>query len=168
VDANVLVTSWGQAVSPVSVTLTSSAAKLTVNDTLTVTATVAPAGQGVGTPTGTVNFLTLEQPLGSGTLTNVNGQQMVSVTIPAWELGVGTSAVIAQYAGNAAFSAGGASIRIQATLPTTAGVAAVNAQVPGPVFAFQTGTQPMTWQATMTLQELAGVPAVLTGFTVDG
>ena len=168
IDANVLVTSWGQAVSPVSVTLTSSAAKVTVNDTVTVTATVAPAGQTAGTPTGTVNFLLLEQALGSGTLTNVNGQQMVSVTIPAWELGVGTSTVTAQYAGNAAFSAGGAGIKIQATLPTTAGVAAIGAQVPGPVFAFQTGTQPLTWQADITLQELAGVPALLTGFTVDG
>jgi uncharacterized protein (TIGR03437 family) len=168
VDANVLVASWGQAVSPISVTLTSSAAKVTVNDTVTVSATVAPAGQGVGTPTGTVSFLTLEQSLGSGTLTNMNGQQTVSVTIPAWQLGVGTSTVVAQYAGNAAFSAGGASVKIQATLPTTPGVTAIGAQVPGPVFAFQTGTQPMTWQADMTLQELAGVPAVLTGFTIDG
>ena len=168
VDANVLVTSWGQAVSPVSVTLTSSAAKVTVNDTVTVTATVTPSGQGGGTPTGMVNFLTLQQPLGSGTLTNVNGQQTVSVTIPAWQVGVGTSAVSAQYEGNAAFSAGGASIKIQATLPTTAGVAAIGAQVPGPVFAVQTGTQPPAWQAGIALQELAGVPAVLTGFTVDG
>ena len=167
VDANVLFTSWGKAVNPVSVTLTSSAAKVTLNDSVTITATVA-AAQGSGTPTGTVNFLLLEQALGSVPLTSVNGQQTATVTVPAWQFGVGTTIVSAQYAGNAAFSAGGASVKVQTTLPTVAGVAAVTASIPGPIFAFQTGTQPLTWQTYITLQELAGVPAVLTGFTIDG
>ena len=118
---------------------------------------------------GTVSFVALEQALGSGKHNDERRQ-------PADGFGDDSRVaagcgnvrrVGAQYAGNAAFSAGGASVKIQATLPTTAGVAAVSAQVPGPVFAFQTGTQPMTWQAGMTLQELAGVPAMLTGFTVD-
>jgi len=167
IDANVLVTSWNTAVNPVSVTLSSSASKVTVNDTVTVTATVS-AGRGQGTPTGTVSFVVLQQALGSATLTTVNGLQTASVTIPAWQLGVGSSTVSAAYAGNAAFSGGGGSIKIQTTLPTTPGVAAVSVSVPGPVFEFQTGTQAPTWQAAIALSELAGVPAVLTGFTIDG
>jgi uncharacterized protein (TIGR03437 family) len=98
----------------------------------------------------------------------VNGRQTAALTIPAWQFGVGVTTVSAQYAGNATYSGGGASVKVQTTLPGVAGVAAVTASVPGPVWANQTGTEALVWQAFITLQELAGVPALLTGFTVDG
>ncbi len=166
IDANILVTSWDQALNPVTVTLTSSATNVTVNDTVTLTATVA--AQGSATPTGTVAFVSAEQVLGSALLSTTSGRQMASVDVPVWLLGTGVSTIGAQYSGDAAFSPGGATVGIDVTLPGKAGVTAVTASVPGPIFAVQTGTQQPTWQAAITLQELAGIPAVLTGFTIDG
>ena len=167
IDANVFVTSWGAAVSPVTVSLTSSATKVTINDMVTVTAKVAPVSGG-GVPTGMVNFTLLTEPLGSVPLTAVSGQQTASITFPAWKIGITTATVGASYTGDAAFNSGRATIRVQSTLPTTQGVSAITASVDGPVFAFQIGNQPLTWEAFMTLQEFAGVPAILTSFTIDG
>ncbi len=168
IDANVFVTSWKLAVNPVSVTLTSSASVLTFNDSVTLTATVVP-GQGSGTPTGTVTFVSLQQNLGTVPVVNIAGSQSATITVPAWMLGTGsTIPLAAEYNGDAAFSTGGATVTVRVTLPTTPGVAAVTVSVPSTVFAFQTGNQPMTWQAGISLRELAGVPAVLTGFTIDG
>ena len=167
IDANVFVTSWGNAVSPVSVTLTTSATKVTINDMVTVTAKVAPAS-GNGIPTGGVNFTLLTESLGTVPLTTINGQQTAAITFPAWKIGVTTATVGASYSGDAAFNSGRATIRVQSTLPTTQGASAITAAVDGPVFAFQIGNQPLTWEAFMTLQEFAGVPAILTSFTIDG
>ncbi|MDE3194750.1 MAG: Ig-like domain repeat protein, partial [Acidobacteriota bacterium] len=167
IDANVFVTSWGQAVNPVTLTVTSSAAKVTLNDTVTLTAKVTPVS-GTGTPTGSVTFTGRGQLLGTAPLTGANGQQTASLTFPAWTIGAGTATIGVAYSGDAAFGAAGGTIRIQSTLPATPGVAAVTASVSNPVFAFQVGSQPLTWQAFMTLQELAGVPAQITSFAIDG
>jgi len=166
-DANALFTSWNTAASASQLTLTSSAAKVTLNDTVTVTATVASA-TGKGTPTGTVSFEAFGTPLGSAVLAPVSGVQTASVAFPAWMLGRGTSPVYAAYAGDAAFTGSGGTARIQVTLPTVANTAAVTAQVPGPVYSSRTGTAQPTWQATIQLSEIAGVPALLTGFTING
>ena len=167
-DANIFVTSWNTAVSSSLVTLTSSASTPSFNDTVTVTATVASA-TGKGTPTGTVSFDAYATPLGSAVLAPAGGVQTASVAFPAWMLGTGTVPVYAAYAGDAAFSGAGSSVKLRVTLPTaSSNIAAVSAAVPGPIWAFQSGTQLPTWQANITLSELAGVSALLTGFTLDG
>lgn len=167
IDANALFAAWGDAQSPVSVTLTPSASKVTLNDTFTLTATVA-AATGTGVPTGQVSFALLQQTLGTAQLATVAGVQTATVNVPAWRLGSGTVSVTAVYAGDGAFSGGAASSKIQVTLPTTAGTAAIAVTVSDPVYSFQTGTPQPTWQAFVTLSELAGAPAQITGFTVDG
>jgi len=40
--------------------------------------------------------------------------------------------------------------------------------VTNPVYGFPSFTQPPVWQAFISLRELAGAPAALTGFTIDG
>ena len=168
IDANVFVTSWNMAASASTLTLTSSASKVTLNDTVTLTATVA-SGTGKGAPTGTVSFVASETPLGSATLAPVSGVQTASATFPAWMLGKGTPSVYASYSGDGTFSGSGASMKIQVTLPTVLNTSAVTVSLSAnPVYAFKTGTEPPTWQTTVTLSELAGVPALLTGFTIDG
>ncbi len=168
IDANILFSSWGLATNPVTVTLTSSAPVTTINDTITLTATVT-AARGSAIPTGTVTFTFGTQSLGVAQLATTGGRQVATVTVPVWSLGTGSALTLAaQYAGDTAFSAGGATLAIKVTLPTTPAVAAVTAATTNPVFAFQSFNQPPTWQAAILLRELAGVPALLTGFTIDG
>lgn len=166
-DASALAASWNSALNTSVLTLTSGASKVTLNDSVTLTATVSSAG-GKGTPTGTVSFLGLGMPLGSATLLSVGGVQTATVSVPAWLLNTGANTVYASYAGDASFSGSGASLRLQVTLPTAANIAAVRVAVLSPVYAVRSGTQAPTWQATVALLEAAGVPALLTGFTIDG
>lgn len=81
-------------------TLTSSAAAPFINQNVTFTATVAPAG--AGTPTGTVTFYNGGTSLGAGTL--INGVATYTTTFAA----AGTYTITAQYAGDSNF-VGGAS-----------------------------------------------------------
>jgi len=165
VDANVLVRSWNQSTNAATLKLSSSAAKATINDTVTLTATVSGNG---GVPTGSVNFFAWGVPLGSATLTSVGGVQTASVTFTAWVLGTGNKTVYAEYAGDVAFSPASGGAPLQVSLPGVAGVSAVIPSVTNPVYGFPSYTQPATWQANISLQERAGVPAVLNGFTIDG
>jgi uncharacterized protein (TIGR03437 family) len=167
IDANVLVTSWNQAASRVVMTLTSSASTATVNDMIALTATVAAASGSV-IPTGTVNFAAGGQSLGSVTLAAVGAVQTASMTVPVWQIGAGSVVVTAEYAGDSVFSTGGAQTIVKVSLPTAAGVAAVIAEIDSPVFAFQTGTQPYTWQVALSLANVSASPAIVTGFTIDG
>ncbi len=167
IDANVLVTSWNQAARPSVVTLTSSASSATVNDTITLTATVGAASGSV-IPTGTVNFSVGNLSLGSVALAQVSGVQTASMTVPVWQIGVGSAILTADYAGDAVFSSGGAQTVVKVSLPTAPGVAAIIAEIDSPVFAFQTGTQPYTWQVALSLANVSSSPAIVTGFTIDG
>jgi uncharacterized protein (TIGR03437 family) len=162
VDANILVTQWNTAVNGSVVTLTLSAARATLNDTVQLTAAVTP-GTGSGTPTGTVNFAWDSIPLGSAPL--VNGSATVSV--PLYTIGFATTAVIvAEYSGDAAFSSSGATKTIQVTTPT--GVASVIPSAPTTVYPQYPDAQGLSWQTFITLTEVAGTPAIVTGLTIDG
>ncbi|HEV1285700.1 MAG TPA: protease pro-enzyme activation domain-containing protein [Bryobacteraceae bacterium] len=162
IDTNVLVTQWNTAVDGSVVTLTLSSAKATLNDTVQLTAAVTPA-TGSGTPTGTVNFTWDTIPLGSATL--VNGSATVSV--PLYTIGFATTALIAaEYSGDAAFSSSGATKSIQVTTPT--GVASVIPSAPTTVYPQYPDAQGLSWQTSISLIEVAGTPALLTGLTIDG
>jgi uncharacterized protein (TIGR03437 family) len=162
VDANVLATQWNTSTNGVIVTLSASPAKGTVNDTVQLTATVVPAS-GTGTPTGTVSFAFDEIPLGVVPLANGSA----SLAFPLYQLqGTGTANVAAEYSGDAAFSAGGATKNIPVTTPT--GAAAIVPSAPNTVWPQPPDAQGLSWQTTLTLSELAGVAAIVTGFTIDG
>jgi uncharacterized protein (TIGR03437 family) len=163
VDANNLVTQWNTAVNGVAVTLSFNATKATLNDSVQMTATVAPAS-GSGTPTGTVNFVLDFIPLGNAPL--VNGS--ATITVPLYTIGfTGTYAIAAQYSGDAAFSTGGATKNLQITNPSGP-VTSIVPSGPSTVWPTTPDAQGLVWQTTIFLSETAGVPANLTGLTIDG
>ena len=165
VDANALVTQWNTAANAVTVTLSTSSATPTVNDTVQATAIVA-AATGSGMPSGTVDFSIGTIALGTAPLVSSNGSQTATLTFPVYRLSPGTYQLTAQYSGDAAFSAGGASAQLQVVLPANA--AAIVLSGPYTVWPQPADAQGLSWQTTLTLREAAGVPAIVTGFTIDG
>lgn len=162
IDTNVLVTQWNTAVNGATVTLSTNVAKATLNDTVQLTATVT-AATGSGTPTGTVSFAYESIPLGSATL--VNGS--ATVNVPMYVIGFsGTILLAAEYSGDAAFSSAGATKTLQITTPT--GVASVIPSAPTTVYPQYPDAQGLSWQTSISLIEVAGTPALVTGLTIDG
>src|SRR6185437_15369802 len=92
IDVNTLFHQWNTASQPSSVTLTAAAAKVTVNDTIQLMATVSGLG-GSSAPTGTVNFSVFGGTiLGSAPLTTNNGKTTASLSVPAsMAAGTGTA-----------------------------------------------------------------------------
>jgi len=162
IDANVLVTQWNTAVNGSVVTLSTSVSKATLNDTVQLTATVT-AATGSGTPTGTVSFAYDITPFGSATL--VNGT--ASISVPLYAVGFsGTILLAAEYSGDAAFSSAGATKALPITTPT--GVASIIPSAPTTVYPQPVDAQGLSWQTTISLIEVAGTPAIVTGLTIDG
>ncbi len=167
IDANAFVTSWTAPANGVTVTLTSSAARGTINETVQLTAAVAGVAGSTGVPTGAIAFSANNSALGSATLAAGTGQSTATFSLPLYLLlATGTSTVTASYSGDSAFAPGGATVRIQVTVPTDA--AGIIASGPSNVWPFTYDAQGPTWITTFTLREVAGVPALLTGFTIDG
>ncbi|HXJ40254.1 MAG TPA: protease pro-enzyme activation domain-containing protein [Bryobacteraceae bacterium] len=165
VDATALVSQWNASLNDAVVTLSTNATRVTVNDTLQVTVTVAPA-TGTAVPTGTVSISANGVALGSSGLTGSGGKLVASFTVPAYRLGPGTSILAAQYSGDSAFSGAGAEATISVTAPTgAAGITISGASVVWPQPA---DAQGISWQTTVSLREIAGVPALITGFSMDG
>jgi uncharacterized protein (TIGR03437 family) len=168
IDANVLFTQWNSAARAVAVTLSANATSATLNDTIQLTATVAPA-VGNGAPTGTVSFTWLGgSPLGTVPLSSNGSKLTASLSVPLYQLGgPGIFSLVAQYSGDAAFNSGGALLKVQIGTPT--GVAAVVLTGPNTVSpAVDLDAQGLSWPATLRLQEYAGVAALVTGFSIDG
>jgi uncharacterized protein (TIGR03437 family) len=166
VDANNLVTQWNSQANGVNVSLYVNTAKATLNDTVGMTATVTPASV-QGTPTGTVAFSVNSIALGSSTLHTVGGRQEADLFFPAYLIGAtGTSTLVAQYSGDTAFSSGGITKTIQITLP--AGAAGITVTAPDTVWPSAPDAQGLSWSTTLGLREVSGVPALVTGFTIDG
>ncbi len=169
IDANNLFTLWNQAAGGVTVRLSASPTKATLNQTVQLTATVTAAAQEtpfVAGPTGAVSFSIFGGPgLGTAALSS-NGT--ASLSAPAYQFdATGTLYATAQYSGDANFSPGGAFLKIQVTTPT--GAAAVVVTGPNTVWpSLDTDAQGLSWPATLTLYEEAGVAAMVTGFTMDG
>ena len=163
IDTNILVTQWNTAVNGTVVTLSLNVTKATVNDTVQLTAAVTPA-TGSGTPTGTVNFTWDTVPLGSATL--VNGSATIALPIYATGVVSGTILLAAEYSGDAAFSSAGATKTIQITTPT--GVASIVPSAPTTVYPQYPDAQGLSWQTSISLIEVAGTPAIVTGLTIDG
>lgn len=162
VDVNALLTQWNAANNGVTVSLSSNVTTATLNDTIQLTATVA-AASGTGTPTGTVSFEFNTQPLGVVSLTNGSA----SLAVPAYETdAVGTLTFGAEYSGDASFSSGGATKAVKVTLPT--GVSSIVVVAPNTVWPSPPDAQGLSWQASISLLEVAGVAAQITSFAIDG
>ena len=162
VDANTLVTKWNTATNGVVVTLSASANIGTLNDTIQLTATVA-AATGGGAPTGAVNFVF--NTVAFGTVALAGGS--ASVSLPLYRIGfAGVAEIAAEYSGDASFSSGGAKTVIQIMTPS--GAAAIVPSAPNTVWASQPDAQGPSWQTTILLRDMAGVPALVTGLTIDG
>jgi uncharacterized protein (TIGR03437 family) len=166
VDARAMLTAWNTAQNAVTVTLTTSKGNPTVNDTIQMTMVVTPAS-GTGTPTGTVNFVYNNIPLGSAPLVTVGGQQAASVSVPVYVLGAGNPLIGAIYSGDSAFSGGGAITRLLITQPRT-GAAGITITGPSSVWPQPADALGLSWQSAITLAEGAGVPAIVTGISIDG
>jgi uncharacterized protein (TIGR03437 family) len=165
IDVNNFVSQWSSATNAVSVTFSVCPAQGTLNDTFQLTATVL-AANGSGTPTGAVDFSNGSIPLASVPLDSGSGQPTASFSLSGSSLGgVGNFNLVAQYRGDAAFSAAGATAALQITAPT--GVASIVPSVPVSVTATVDPTG-LFWEFAMSLRELGGVAAVLTGINVDG
>ena len=151
VDANALATQWNSAANGVVMTLTASPATASVNDSIQMTAAIAPAS-GAGTPSGTVNFMFDGLALGTAPVTN----GIASLTIPLYSIGgIGAVPVSAEYSGDASFSPAGATRTIRITLPT--GAAAILPSALATVWPSPPDAQGLNWQTSIALREVAGV-----------
>jgi uncharacterized protein (TIGR03437 family) len=105
--------------------------------------------------------------LGSGVLA---ADGTTSISVPAWTLsggGTGSYTVYGQYSGDVAFSGGGGKVSITLSIPT-GGASAIIPSVSNIVVFPNEDSQGLVWQETARIREAAGVPSVLTGFTIDG
>jgi uncharacterized protein (TIGR03437 family) len=166
VDANNLVTQWHTPMRQVVVNVVTSAARATINDSIDITALVG-AADGIGMPTGAVDFSVGTTALGTVQMVPRGNQGAADITIPAYLLG-GTGAFLlyAQYAGDTAFSGGGSSARL--TIATPTGVSAIIPSVSANPVWPNSDVQGLVWQETLRLREAAGVPSLITGFSIDG
>ncbi len=169
VDANALVTGWNTATNAVLVKLSSDAVTRTLNDSIQLTATVAPVAAG-GVPTGNISFVltnnAFTNPVALAAVPLSKGSASLSVPLYLAQ-GNGPITLSAEYSGDSAFSAGGATLRVTVTLPP-AGVAVIVPTQPVNIFPQPPDALGPSWTTTLSLRELAGVPAILTGFTIDG
>lgn len=168
IDAYNLITNWNAAASPVTVTLTATPTKVTLNDSVQLTVTVS-AVSGSAIPTGTVNFVGGDViALGSATLSASGTSATASLTFQASAFdAIGTIPIVASYSGDATFSAGSGSARVQVTRPV--GVSGIIVSLSqNPVYAAPADAQGLSWQTLATLAEASGVPSTLTSFSIDG
>ncbi|MEP6714649.1 MAG: protease pro-enzyme activation domain-containing protein [Terriglobia bacterium] len=160
VDAFHMATEWN--IGTLSTT-TVTAAPLNANlsDTITLTATVA--SKGTASPQGTVTFLSSENILGTVNLTpGANATSTAVLSIPEVRIAEGDGTVQALYNGDASTGSSGNTVSVTLIIPSS-GSLVVPSVDPNPVY--QTGG---VYSYSVTLQELAGVPTKLTGFTFDG
>jgi hypothetical protein len=128
----------------------------TFNDTVTLTATVAPVSPGAGVPTGTVNFFDGATNIGSGTLSGGSASFQIS------SLSVGSHSLTAQYVGSSNFGGSTSAATSQVVNPlasTTVLTSSVNPSAIG---------QPVTFTATVSPSSATGTVEFLDGATVIG
>jgi uncharacterized protein (TIGR03437 family) len=165
-DVGAMFSKWNSASRSVAVNLVVSATRPALSDNVDVTALVA--GLPDGTPTGTVTFSIGGVPLGTVSLVARGAQgQAADLTFPAYLAGsTGTYALTAAYSGDAAFGSGGATRNL--TIVTGTGAAAIAISAPNSVWPSFPDAGGQAWQTSLVLRDLAGVPSIVTGFSIDG
>jgi hypothetical protein len=128
-------------------TLTSSTNPSSSGASVTFTATVAAVAPGMGTPTGTVNFLDGTTQIGTGTLNSSGVATFITST-----LSVGTHSITAVYAGDTNFTTSTSSALSQVVnqATTTALASSVNPSVSGQTVTFTATVSPASGTATPT------------------
>ncbi|HYW41762.1 MAG TPA: protease pro-enzyme activation domain-containing protein [Bryobacteraceae bacterium] len=166
IDANNFVAQFNVPTRGVTVNLVASAARATLNDSVSLTALVA-AATGSGSPTGSVDFSVGTTALGTVALVARGNQMAADISFPTYLFGgTGTYTLYAAYSGDAAFSGGGSRMTITITLPT--GVSSIVPSVSNNPVWPSSDSQGLVWQETVRVREAAGVASILTGFTIDG
>jgi uncharacterized protein (TIGR03437 family) len=165
VDVNNLATNWNTATNKASVNLQATPTNVTLNDSITITATISPV-TGRGVPTGSVEFGVNGNILGSAALVASGASATASFTFPAYLLNIGTYSIVGQYSGDAAFGAGGSTITVQISRPT--GAAAIAVLTLATVYPDISASQELVWNTSINLRETAGISATITEFLIDG
>jgi uncharacterized protein (TIGR03437 family) len=147
---------------------------VTLNETVALFASVAPVPRkgtaAEGNLKGTVEFTNGTVSLGSAPIEARLGglPPAASIIVPASLIGgIGTSTVTAIYSGDENFSGGGATGRLRITAPA-ANLSAVTLAAPTTVFALPPDPNGLSWPITVTLTERNNVPAIVTGYSIDG
>ncbi len=144
-------------------TLTSSSPVALVGQPITLTATVAPASAGAGTPSGTVTFVAdTNNVLGSAPVNPATGQASITVS----SLAIGTHSIVAQFAANAPFQNSTSSALTQSV--GTAGTAPILTIRPvrnrhGKVVSFDLVTQVQSTVATASAVPTGSVTYFING-----
>ncbi len=138
-------------------TVAASPASIAQTATTQLTATVKPAS-GSTAPTGSVTFTAGNVSLGSAPLTSSGSIATATLTVKASSLVAGSNTIAASYSGNSAFAASSGS----ATVIVASGASNIVATATK-----TTDSQP-GFAVKVQLQETAGVPTKLTGFTING
>jgi uncharacterized protein (TIGR03437 family) len=163
VDANALVTQWNTSAASVSVRLGLSTARVDINGSVTATAYITT--KAVGTPTGTVDFSLSGIALGTVPVDTTTGSATISF-LPYIAQGTGAGLVSAVYSGDASFSSGGATARLQITAPS--GAAGIIVSSPTSVSPNPENAQGPSWETDFAVSEISGIPALVTAFSIDG
>ncbi|MGC2075070.1 MAG: Ig-like domain repeat protein [Xanthobacteraceae bacterium] len=143
--------------------LSASPTTVQINQPVTLTATVAPAG-GSGTPTGTVAFIDSSNggsTLGSGTLTTAGSRQQVTITVSF--TAAGTHTIVANYTPDANSTGvfnGSASNTVTVTVTTQTATTTTLTSTPNP----SAVGQAVTFTATVTAASGAAAPTGIVTF----
>jgi hypothetical protein len=152
VDAFNLATSWSNATSTTTV-VTASPASVAFGSNVKLTATVSGAA---ATPSGDITFLAGDATLGTATLSGSSA----SLTVPAMQIGVGTSSITAVFSGATSLNGSAGATTVTVTAP--AGASAVVASVtPNPVLQHPPDADGYTWTFTIRLTNESSVAATL-------
>lgn len=147
-----------------SVTVVSSTPSSSFGQPVQLTATVAVAPPGTGTPTGAVNFFANGHGVGSAMLNNANPDQ---AALSTHDLPVGTLQITAAYQGDTSFGPSQMSAGVPQTVSPARTTLAVSASPP----TSSPYNSPVSVTAVISVAPGSAIPAAPTGtltFSVDG
>jgi hypothetical protein len=163
VDVNNLITQWDNRTGSTSTTLTANPGSVVWGGAVQLTATVTASG---ATPTGTVSFNSNDQPLGEVLLSGSGGTATAKLKLNSSEQPVGTNTISVLYSGDGKLDGSSASVTVSVSAP--AGSSVIPIVTPNPVYKQPPDSDGASWLVNLTLQEVAGIAATLTGFAIDG
>ena len=167
VDAYNLVTQWSiPQAAGTTTTVTANPAAIPAGGSTALTATVK-AASGSAAPTGSVSFTLGSKSLGAANLSGSGSTATASLTVNASQLTTGTNIITASYGGATGFRASSASVTVSVDISTGSSLV-VPSVTPNPVFQQAPDSNGYTFLYTVSLSEIAGTAATLTGFTIAG
>jgi uncharacterized protein (TIGR03437 family) len=166
VDANNLIHEWNSTTAFTTTSLTADYDNIVANGTIQLTVSVYSVSSNI-TPTGTVVFNIGEYGLGSALLSGSGGTANATVNINVSQI-PSSVAITGLYGGDANLSGSSATLKINVPPNVPHGGPVLASITPNPVPKLPADANGYTWYVTVKLNELAGIGATLTSFTVDG